>query len=307
MSEPPSEETKSFPNLMMQSTIYRRHEDRLARTYALREDPRPAVLRVLSGLPGFRIIVPPYQPDHQHAAQASAAPLQRIGVYSEDTLFATITTEGATTTTTTTTSSPSSVQTALQAMLATAICGGTAEFVFGSASHSSTPFKGGKHVYSPFLAHQGDSFGVHLLKRKHFPTPSMTGRQIALAASSTSILFGTKVWMDEQQSSSLLSSACAGALAGLLNAPSASLLARHVVAATLYFSVYERCKQETTGNNSPLGIATAGALAGCVHAAVLTNTQLGWWRCLPAIMRAAPTHALIFTGYETMKQSMEQS
>mmetsp|Transcript_26365 Transcript_26365/g.54022 ORF Transcript_26365/g.54022 Transcript_26365/m.54022 type:complete len:188 (-) Transcript_26365:328-891(-) len=46
--------------MMTDSTIYRRHERRLARSYAQRDDPRPAAVRVLSGLPGFRNFIQPH-------------------------------------------------------------------------------------------------------------------------------------------------------------------------------------------------------------------------------------------------------
>jgi hypothetical protein len=329
-----------FPNLMKQSTIHRRHEARLARTYALQQDPRPAFLRVLSGLPGFRIIVPPYESQTINlpkvaAASASASAVQApIGVYSEDTLFTT-TMENAIATKNSMTqpSTSTSFQTAAQAMLATAICGGTAEFIFGSRA-TAHPF-GGTQVYSPFVAQQGDSMAVQFTKKQLFPPKTaISSRQIAVAASSVSLLFGTKVLLDQQQllqgsssssssdySNSLLSSATAGLVMGgvqhvfatkptpTLRIPSSpppqpsSLLVmyfgKHMVAATLYFGTYDQVR-----GTSLLGChhhcALAGALAGSVHATVLTYSH-GMMRWIPAMMRAAPTHALIFTGYETMK------
>jgi len=52
--------------LKQQSTIYRRHERRRMKTYPLREDPRIAPIRVLSGLPGFRTFVKPFNPNQSN-------------------------------------------------------------------------------------------------------------------------------------------------------------------------------------------------------------------------------------------------
>lgn len=89
----------SINSLMNQSTIYRRHEARLARTYALRDDPRPAFLRVMANLPLLSMIVPPYDPETMAGSALSAngptsnaaapilAPTHRLGDYAEDTFF----------------------------------------------------------------------------------------------------------------------------------------------------------------------------------------------------------------------------
>lgn len=49
--------------LSTQSTIYRRHEKRMIKSYELREDPRSAPIRVLSGLPISRYFIKPFQPN----------------------------------------------------------------------------------------------------------------------------------------------------------------------------------------------------------------------------------------------------
>ena len=323
---------RNFPNFMKQSTIYRRHEARLARTYALRDDPRPAFVRVLSGLPGFRMILPLCIPNDGEATRERLTPAttgrETDGNYSSDTLIATTTSSGFTNDVLATramSTSLTSLQPAFQAMLSTAVCGGTAEFIFGSAMHSSTPFRGGRHVYSPFFAQQGNSFAVHLLRENHFSTPSVTGRQIALAAFSTSLLFGTKIYLDEQlpQQSPAFSSSCAGAAVGALQVVRTPLsmiyaqyfvLGRHILAANLYFAAYEGFKNygDNKSDVSRLRIATAGALAGCVQATFFTmiatvGVNGNMWQCLPALVRAAPTHALIFSGYEAMKQCINES
>jgi hypothetical protein len=70
--------------LANQSTIYRGHEARLARSAALQDDTRPAMLRVLSLLPVFCLIVPPFEPprltlNHHHQGQTI--------FFSEETIF----------------------------------------------------------------------------------------------------------------------------------------------------------------------------------------------------------------------------
>jgi hypothetical protein len=366
--EEPSNKRLSIPNLRQQSTIYRRHEARLARTYATREDPRPAVLRVLSGLPGFRLIVPPYdrsssdvvppsssssskqQPSQVQGQVQQAQP--RIGEYSEETVFATANTaktgSAATTTTSTITTTATSVdhaiQPALQAMLAVGVTAGAAEMFFGKPGptealhNNNNPFgKTARTVHnSPttlVAQHQGDSLAVHLFRstttqvvqpRQHV----VSTRAMALAASSTSVLFGAKIFLDAQQqdTNTWLSSAAAGGIAGGMRVfffhppappttPTTAILwtnkivipkhvhlGKHVVAATLYFSIYDCLKGDVVGDNtSRLQIAAAGACAGSLHAGVLTAQQ-GMMRLFPAMLRAAPAHALIFSGYEYMRQ-----
>ena len=300
-----------FPNLMKQSTIYRRHEARLARTYTLKDDPRPAFIRVLSGLPGFRMIVPAYEPNKAindvREQKKEITTEQRIGTYSEDTIFAKkIDSTKSEITPETQKTEFSPLQKALQAMLVTSVCGGATEFIFGSALYGkSTPFARTRKIYSasPFFTPHGDSVGISMNKKRRFVKPSVTGKQIALAASSCSLMFGTKVLLDEQQTTlqipSIVSSGCAGAVAATATAPFQNP-SRHIIATTLYFSAYEQCRDIT-------GIAPAGALAGCVHAIALTDFQIGWHRCLPAMARAAPTHALIFTGYELMKKGVQET
>jgi hypothetical protein len=168
---------------MNQSTIYRRHEARLSKTYVLRDDPRPAFLRVLSGLPLFRIIVPPYnnqsslssssssssslptvenkQQEQQQAQQNNGCPkitgTLSIGDYSEETLFTP--SDIATTTAINYISSNNDGTTltserVMQAMLATGVCSGFAEYMFGiksttslsSSLNSSSPFRKQQHI-----------------------------------------------------------------------------------------------------------------------------------------------------------------
>lgn len=49
-------------SMFSRSTIYKRHETRLHRNSALKDDPRPTPVRILSQLPGFRSFFLPYNP-----------------------------------------------------------------------------------------------------------------------------------------------------------------------------------------------------------------------------------------------------
>lgn len=51
----------SISKLKRQSTIYRRHEKRMIKSYKNRDDPRSAPVRVLSGLIGFNLFITPYK------------------------------------------------------------------------------------------------------------------------------------------------------------------------------------------------------------------------------------------------------
>ena len=67
-------------------------------------------------------------------------------------------------------------------------------------------------------------------------------------------------------------------------------------------------KTTATNNNNPtnLNIMAAGATAGCVatvanHILLQSRSAVAVMPSMVTIMRAAPIHALIFLGYETMK------
>lgn len=57
----PTPECNLFQQLKGQSTIYRRHEERMRKSYQKRSDPRSAPIRVLSGLPGIKYLFDSYQ------------------------------------------------------------------------------------------------------------------------------------------------------------------------------------------------------------------------------------------------------
>lgn len=232
----------SVVHLMNQSTIYRRHASRRARTLAKADDPRPAVVRVLSGLPVFSMFIPPYEPNGVNTTSfqvPSKPPRQAVGVYSEDTVFI-----GSNKNANLAASNQkASAATVPQAVLAAALAGGIAESIFGQhKSSTKTPFPtetGQKigaaessRVFSPFVQAQGTSLTVLLRgERHHRPSPAMPRAntafpQVAMAAAGASLLFGTKVLVSQQidggslaksdtaSMPNIISSASAGAVMG---------------------------------------------------------------------------------------------
>jgi len=392
MPSPSSEVSNRRPtlvSLMNQSTIYRRHEARLARSYALRDDPRPAVLRVMAGLPGFRIIVPRYQPNKSKQEESSTtspgAGKRTLGDYSEETFFNSA--DGITSAVTENNHHHHhdglTTHTVLQAMFSAGTACAVGEYLFGGhhrlgRQFSTSLFQPGRNagasVYSPFIRGGVDSsLGVHLMKSHNHVSShsaaaatatSKPATMVLVASSSTSLLFGTKICLEntllqstDTTSSGLmgiLSSAIAGTVVGVAQMAVAyrqqqqqrqvlmqqrtfhvaqqtpmlagkNLLARHVLAATLYFAIYDGVSswmtvpnsQHDTGDHnnaissvlnekSTASILSAGALAGCAHASVL-NYQYGMLRSLPAATRAAPIHAMVFYAYERMKEGMRIS
>lgn len=140
---------------------------------------------------------------------------------------------------------------------------------------------------------------------------------------------------------SVLSAAVAGAVLGgcrslVTMKPSTSFatVGRHVAGATLYFSTYEgiqyACRrhallrnssssssESTTSSWNPWTTITAGALAGVVYESILlcgshvlaqhqpvATTAAAPHRLLATavVVRAAPSHALLFLGYEATRQ-----
>ena len=365
----PSPHSFRMIDLLTKSTIYRRHEARLARSLALRDDPRPAPIRVMSGLPGLRIVFRPYRPetkknfDRLYTANQQRSPTKVApGAYSEETLFhqysdahdnSVVSESTGNITTNNYTMNTFAPERILQAMVATGFSSGFAEYVFAywknnRTSHfasTSTPFSNSNF--------SNNSTGV-------FP------RALSVAMP-TSLLFGSKVLLESilanQQKNEnalfgadhILSSAFAGAVVGStqfallrnmnpaqqMPTPSIStmhqhhyntsgllhLMRRNVVAAVLYFSIYDGVSSLSTAtkpspnhdplvhsssssaNKATLDILLGGALAGVAHTAAMHSHRYGqygsmiWWSrvMLPAITRAAPIHAFVFYGYEKMK------
>jgi hypothetical protein len=370
-------------DLLTKSTIYRRHEARLARSLALRDDPRPAPIRVMSGLPGLRIVFRPYRPnesqknfDRLYTNKNQQRGKQRFptavvpAAYSEETLFnrysdaddnSVVSESSGNTTAHDYTMKPFAPERILQAMVATGFSSGVAEYAFAYWKNNRTSqFTVASTSSSPFY---NSNFS-----NSARPSAGIFPRALSVALP-TSLLFGAKVLLDsflendpqkEENvpfgSNHIVSSAFAGAVVGstqfaLLQTktpaeqlPASSfstmhqphyntsgllhLMRRNVVAAVLYFSIYDGVSSFSAARvSSPnhdamvpssstrsakketLDILLGGALAGVAHTATMHSHryfQYGstiWWSrvMLPAITRAAPIHAFVFYGYEKMK------
>ncbi|KAG7360444.1 hypothetical protein IV203_035543 [Nitzschia inconspicua] len=349
-----SEQFLPFGSLMNQSTIYRRHEARLARSYALRDDPRPAFLRVLSGLPLTRIIVPPYQPqqsgDIQLRNENSSKIQKSLGDYSEETVFSTVDDEQIVGLRSHDISSRSIPYQPLQAMAAAGAGAIAGEFLVGGHFRKKTsvfpsifPHSNNNVMVRGHAAAADSSLGFQLLKTHQArPTAGFAvsttkpSTIILISASTTSLLFGTKVAVtqylspnggNEDMITALSSSAMAGGVTGMIrlatnpsqrpaaasNIPnlwmpttattSSSLVGRHVLAATLYFSTYDTLSQTSDENKNAVStprILAAGAVAGMVQATVFQASQ-GSLYVAKMALRSAPLHAMIFYAYESMK------
>jgi hypothetical protein len=153
----PHHQQLKLPDLN-KSTIYRRHEARLATSYANKDDPRPALIRVLGGLPGFSKVILPYNKDvasinnnnnnnNNNTTATATFDTPILGTYSEETLFTTTTTPNRKAVTSSSSSSMNSATSsntvkAMQAVLAAGLASGVAETLFGShhAAKTWTPF-----------------------------------------------------------------------------------------------------------------------------------------------------------------------
>mmetsp|Transcript_24450 Transcript_24450/g.37661 ORF Transcript_24450/g.37661 Transcript_24450/m.37661 type:complete len:411 (+) Transcript_24450:386-1618(+) len=233
--------------LSTQSTIYRRHERRLAKSYAMKDDPRPAVVRVLSGLPGFRLFIEPYKPrtDGGSKTRAIATPTGAFS-FSQDTVFSNKLDDQPSASTG---KNLSQIQhySPTQIVIAAACGGAFSEVVFGNAMSSSmnrstlnylmggTPFRstiqGGSPDLLAVLQHQHT---VSNSSSKAFVVPAQTMGEVlcvrvAPRAAFAGLLFGTKSLMEiklgvEKSSSqyslnTIASSACAGAVVATFSTP----------------------------------------------------------------------------------------
>jgi hypothetical protein len=378
---------KSLKELMSQSTIYRRHEARALKSMENLEDTRPKAVRVLSGLPGFRTFIPPYNPSTspgQFPPPARDAHFSPVDIATtaidvttstssfaaDDTLdrFSMPTSENSRT--------PDSKSSHHHKMVPphyTILTAGALGALIESC-YRSTVTK--KHIgnASPFqLASMvSDRAAVTLVQdggsgsffRFAFAKPSsatMTGpsatlpaskAQLVSGASTASLLFGAKVLTQQYLTkgreedlhavslSALASSAVAGAAVALMSlvqpseahflrnptslSPATgiashlmqqSMLPRHMLGATIYFSSYDLMKsfistcttEESTssaGRPNAVTVAMSGAIAGALYqGALVYNTSsmvlpTTTRRLMPSMLRAAPAHALLFIAYE---------
>lgn len=209
---------------MNQSTIYRQHERRRARTYALKDDQRPAIIRVASGLPLLNLVFPPYQPEKQSISESAVAD------FSNSETVCTIHPVSSLNS-----SSQSSASAVPKIVLASAVGGGLAKWVVGRrygtpqcsvAGAVQSPFQGVPTLHGP---------GILAFTRHSEPTKVLLAKTqvqggiapIAIGASVAALLFGTKALamnaFGEKNASepigSFLSSAASGAVVGMVYAP----------------------------------------------------------------------------------------
>lgn len=327
---------KSLTQLMSQSTIYQRNESRRTKTLALKDDSRPAAVRVLSGLPGFRNFIRPYQPAVKAAVVPSAAAL----VFSEDDVFTAHCSEND--------ANPETIASSLTSIAAFGFAAGAGGAFSGllsgrSAAKSLSPFSLGPTqarvgITAPVL-YQSGAASMAFLQGRHFAShPTMilslqvSTSQIAARALSASFLFGTKALVEHSLGkpindgislSSVVSSGAAGGALGLAKTLTGSQVVwgREILGATMYFTSYETIKSmlhtpqdntKTYQQPGKIAIATAGAVAGILYESVrmygvaatslrsLQPFAVPQAHSLASIaLRAAPAHALLFLGYET--------
>jgi len=184
---------------MNQSTIYRRHEARLSRTYALKDDPRPAAIRVLSGLPGFCRVIPPYQPTTASTTTKSKVESTAGTTFSDDTVFTAHNLSKPTATSGTPQVPAPSGSTSMtsQAFTVAAVGGG---ILLARNMIPRTPVAKGGRV-SPFAAaavQGGGGAGLLLNLLAHHNRLAPKG--VAAAAAAVALLFGTKVMSRDSSS-----------------------------------------------------------------------------------------------------------
>jgi hypothetical protein len=227
------------------------------------------------------------------------------------------------------------LQKAFQAALATSIASGVGEFMFARPQVSyASPFAS-KSLHNSQVAAASHGQDLVLSKKSRpllFSALRQTASpasQISSAASSTGLLFGTRVYLDRQQLPTLASSAIAGAtlgtvqgvasilchrpMNGSLQSPNPlliSTIARHALAATCYFAAYDSAIALLSSNDakkSTPSIIASGALAGMVNSTVMVAgaAEQSTLRWMATSMRAAPTHALVFLIYESIKEHLQ--
>ena len=164
--------------------------------------------------------------------------------------------------------------------------------------------------------------------------------QLLSRAAPVALLFGTKtaaehVVLQNDQATppaaiSILSAAAAGTVLGSLRcvflsnpAVAMTVVGREVAGATLYFSAYDGARYLLVrGGNMdhhalhPVATATAGALAGVVYdsvrvcrqlplTAAATTTTTTTRSLADVVVRSAPSHALLFLGYEATRRLVQ--
>jgi hypothetical protein len=297
---------KSLKRFMSQSTIYKRNEARLATTYALKDDTRPAAARVLSALSLSRSASPVSQTS-RHIVQVQPG-------FSQETMFCTSTDLLAITSTRLNPSPVSGV------FLCTSFGGAASQFVFGArnAGSMSLQHNESKIAQIAFEGH-ANAASVTLPGQKQMAVSKISHSQVAASAAISGILFGSKAAFsralcDDRNAPlslpSMASSALAGASKATLTVPlqtirsfqfmasrplnfadavssiirsqgiqglyhgSRNVFSGEMIGAIAYFSTYEAVKTYLSPKNeenpvSSFAIGVSGALAGVVYQTAL--------------------------------------
>lgn len=103
-----------------------------------------------------------------------------------------------------------------------------------------------------------------------------------------------------------------GSIRCLVPSTRGSVVGREMAGATLYFTVYDAAKHLLANGQvdsfNPFVTATAGAAAGVVYDTVRVCQISQPTRSLANIMvRSAPSHALLFLGYEATLRLVSSS
>ena len=210
---------------MNESTIYRRHEQRRAKTYALRHDPRSAVARVASGLPLLNLIFPPYQPAK---ASNDEPPIKLHEIHGK--------TVNLNPSAPNDSSSKQSSNEVSRIIVASALGGGIAHYLSNSRSltQSALSGEGMSSFHGITQLHDGQgalAFGRHIDVVKAITCEPVKRRGIVTMASGAaviSLLFGTRAMVanavganssDPLSTTFIVSSATSGAVIGTIYAP----------------------------------------------------------------------------------------
>jgi hypothetical protein len=207
---------------MNQSTIYLRHKQRRAKTYALKDDTRPGLIRVASGLPLLNLVFPPYQPTIQPMDEP---PTLAPSMDMETVYTAHSSSEN---------SEMHSPHIVARIVFASALGGGAAQWFLGR-SHgmmqstvpgvAASPFQGTTTLHSQGILALTSSHH-HETAKAFTKAPVPAGlAPIATAAAAAALLFGTKSLIanllgdnlsDPFSMGFVVSSAASGAVAGTM-------------------------------------------------------------------------------------------
>ena len=312
--------------LRTQSTIYRRHETRLARSFAVKGDERIPIIRVLSLLPLFSLFVPKYEPVVTAIEVLGKAPFTAES--SDEYAFREIESEGCISIFVSQQQldpvQRQSINTSTQVLNLPAICATATVAAISQTMLTLSQISAFNPFHDVFTT-TPMRLSTMLTKNSHKTPAPLMGRIIArtsqkllmmnvatlpqqlsalmphvpLAAASVGLLFATRDILAPEHGF-LVASAAAGVLASLpalmyqshrrvIFAPTVLPLnlARHALGGMSYFGVYEYIRG---GNDSIWQTAMAGYMAGVAGATLTAPTRTIW--------RAAPAHAIVWCVYE---------